>query len=120
MDKHFTCVVCPIGCSLKVSQSEEGNLAVSGNRCKRGIEYGVNESTDPRRVVTSTVHVVGGLEPVTSVKTDGPIPKGQMLELMDLLQTIRVEAPCAEGTILIANVFGQPQNVVITRQVSKA
>lgn len=120
MKKEFTCVVCPVGCSLKVEQDDSGQVTVTGNRCKRGIEYGTNELTDPRRVVTSTVRVNGGLETVTSVKTETGIPKGRIMELMGMLNRVEVQAPCAEGTVVIPNVFGEGNNVVVTREVFKA
>ena len=118
--KKITCVVCPIGCSLSVEKSTEGSILVSGNRCKRGVDYGVNEWSDPRRVVTSTVCVRGGMEPVTSVKTLHPVPKGRILELMDLINRIELKAPCTEGSIVLSGIFNEDNALVITRSVAQA
>lgn len=117
MEKEFTCVVCPVGCALKVNQKDSGEVTVTGNRCKRGIEYGTSELTDPRRVVTSTVRVNGGLEPVTSVKTEKAIPKGRIMELMGMISQVEVSAPCEEGDVLIPQLFGEDNNLVVTREV---
>ncbi|WP_246798227.1 DUF1667 domain-containing protein [Alkalibacter rhizosphaerae] len=119
MEKNFTCVVCPIGCSLHVKEEKDGSIDVTGNRCKRGLDYGINEWTDPRRIVTSTIGVVGGLEPVTSVKTVSPIPKGRIMELMDMLNKVMVEAPCSEGMVVLEGIFGEDNDVVVTRDVVK-
>ena len=42
---------------------------VTGNTCPRGAEYGINEVTNPVRVITSTVKVKNGEIPVVPVKT---------------------------------------------------
>lgn len=120
MEKEFTCVVCPVGCTLRVREAENGVISVTGNRCKRGVEYGINEWTDPRRMVTSTVRVLGGRECVTSVKTKKPVPKGRILELMDQIDQIVVQAPCTEGTVVLSGLFGEENDLVITRDVVEA
>lgn len=118
--KKITCVVCPVGCSLTVAQSTDGNVSVTGNRCKRGVDYGVNEWSDPRRVVTSTVRIQGGKESVTSVKTLHPVPKGRILELMDQINQVELPAPCDQGTVVLDKLFGEDNAVVVTRSVEKA
>lgn len=37
---NIICIVCPKGCRLTV---DENTLAVTGNGCPRGAEYGKNE-----------------------------------------------------------------------------
>ena len=54
--RKMICITCPRGCHLTV---DEETLAVQGNRCPKGEEYARNEVTDPRRVLTSTVRLVG-------------------------------------------------------------
>ena len=66
--KELICIVCPKGCHLKIDES----LNVTGNGCNRGIEYGINELTNPTRMVTSTVVVVGGELSRCSVATSKP------------------------------------------------
>lgn len=39
---NIICIVCPKGCRLTV---DENTLAVTGNGCPRGAEYGKNELT---------------------------------------------------------------------------
>ena len=111
--KEIICITCPKGCHLKV---DEETFAVTGNSCPRGAVYGANELRNPVRVVTSTV-VVDGPSRRLPVKTDRPIPKGKMFEVMDEIAKLRVKGPVAVGQILIPNVAGTDGNVVATKNL---
>ena len=111
--KEIICITCPKGCHLKV---DEETFAVTGNSCPRGAVYGANELRNPVRVVTSTV-VVDGPARRLPVKTDRPIPKGKMFEVMDEIARVRVQPPVAVGDILIPNVAGTDGNVVATKNL---
>ena len=60
--RNLTCIGCPMGCPLTVKIENGTVLSVEGNTCKRGAIYGKKEVTDPTRIVTTTVHVSGGVE----------------------------------------------------------
>lgn len=111
--KEIICITCPKGCHLKV---DEETYAVTGNACPRGAVYGANELRNPVRVVTSTV-VVDGPSRRLPVKTDRPIPKGKMFEVMEEIAKLKVRAPVAVGDILIPNVAGTDGNVVATKNL---
>lgn len=113
--KELICIVCPQGCHLKVD--EENGCAVTGNACPRGAEYGKMELTHPTRVVTSTVRCRGGAYPRCPVKTDGPVPKEQMLQVMAALEGVTLTAPVTVGQVVIENVCGTGANVVATRNL---
>lgn len=102
--KELICIMCPKGCHLKVD--EENGYKVSGNACEKGAEYGKEELIDPRRVITSTVKVTGGLYARCPVKTLEPIPKGLIFEAMKLLDDIELKAPVHVGDIVIADICG--------------
>lgn len=71
----LVCIRCPMGCRMTVTKNADGTLAVAGNTCNRGAEYAVKELTNPMRIVTSTVRVKNGRQPVVSVKTKRIFPK---------------------------------------------
>jgi CxxC motif-containing protein len=117
MEKRKTvCINCPMGCSLEVTIDGE-NISVSGNTCKRGAEYGINEVRDPRRTVTSTIKVEGGDRPVVSVKTDRDIPKRLIFDIMKEINGKMGEAPVKIGDILIENVLETGANIIATSNV---
>ena len=111
--KEIICITCPKGCHLKV---DEESFAVTGNACPRGAVYGANELRNPVRVVTSTV-VVEGPSRRLPVKTDRPIPKGKMFEVMEEIAKVRVRPPVQVGDVLIPNVAGTDGNVVATKNL---
>lgn len=76
--RNLTCIGCPMGCPLTVKLEDTEVISIEGNSCKRGAVYGKKEVTNPTRIVTTTVRVSGGTEPVVSVKTKEDIPKDKI------------------------------------------
>ena len=113
--KELVCIVCPKGCRLRVD--EENDYAVTGNSCPRGAAYGHSEIKNPTRVLTSTVRLSGGLYRRCPVKTDAPVPKGKLMEVMQQLNAVTLEAPVAIGQVVIPNVAGTEANVVVTKNL---
>ena len=54
MSEELICITCPLGCHLSVDRQPDGGLAVTGNRCPRGVKYANEELLAPRRVVSAT------------------------------------------------------------------
>lgn len=111
--RELVCIVCPRGCRLTVD--EAGDYAVTGNSCPRGAEYGKMEVTNPTRVITSTVRVVGAPYPRCPVKTDRPIPKGLLLQAMAALDEVALTAPVPLGQVVVEDVCGTGARFVTTR-----
>lgn len=111
--KEFVCIVCPRGCHLKIDDSNN----VTGNFCPRGAKYAVQESTNPTRVVTSTVRLANSIYPRVPVKTDKPIPKDKIFDVMKEINKITMIAPVKIGDIALENVLGLDVNIVITKDI---
>lgn len=109
-ERTLTCIECPRGCTLRVYE-ENGEAKVDGNFCRRGAEYGKNETVRPMRVVTGTVRTGRA---VTAVKTDRPVAKAKIFEVMDAIHAVRVDRSLAIGDVVIADVDGEGANVVAT------
>ena len=111
--RNLTCIVCPRGCQMKVTLSDDGApLGVEGNSCKRGVTYANDECTNPRRTVTSTVRCKCG--DVVAVKTNTTIPKGKMFEVMAAINAVVAEDTLRIGDVIIENVCDTGANVVAT------
>ena len=118
-DQKLTCIGCPLGCSISVSLSDNGEVSeITGNTWKKGKEYARKEVTNPSRVVTSTVPVTGGNLPVVSVKTASDIPKGKIFDCMEALKKVTVTAPVQIGEVIIKNVCGTGVDVIATKKVN--
>lgn len=99
---NLTCIECPIGCSIDVEVEGEKVLSVSGNTCPRGKMYAENEVICPRRVLTSTVRAASG--EMIPVKTDAPVKKAEMLEIMKKINGAHPVLPIKIGDIIVKNV----------------
>ena len=115
--KELTCIICPMGCTLNVSLENGKFVSVTGNTCPRGAKYAENEMTAPRRVLTSTIRVVGGHLPLCPVRTKGDIPKEKLFEAMNEINSAQISAPVKIGDILLENVAGTGVSVIATRNI---
>lgn len=114
----ITCIMCPVGCRIQVTQTAEGTRFV-GAGCIRGREYALQEITTPSRVVITVVPCVHGDVPTVAVKTTKPVPKDKMFTVMKALSTVTVSAPVQKGDVLVHHVAGLPVDVIATRSVKK-
>lgn len=119
-ERNLICINCPMGCALTVRMDGENVVSVSGNTCRRGEDYARKEVTNPTRIVTSTVRVLGGDAPMVSVKTKQDIPKGKIFACMEALRGIEVTAPVHIGDVILENVADTGADIVATRNVDIA
>jgi len=117
--QELVCTCCPIGCLLSVEQDEQDEkLIVSGNKCLRGEKHAINEIIAPKRMVTSTVKIVGGLYPVIPVKTVEPVFKEKIFIIMNILSDVEIKAPVRTGDVIISDVVGTGVDIVATKSSS--
>lgn len=110
MKTVLTCIECPMGCALEVT-TEEGKIAVTGNSCPRGKLYAENEVTCPRRVLTSTVRAANG--EMIPVKTDRPVKKEELFEIMKKINAVHPELPVRIGDVLLEHI-SEDANLIAT------
>ena len=118
MKTKYTCIVCPRSCDLEVEE-KDGTCTVSGNSCKRGEEYGLNEHLHPKRMVTTTVKLEGGNIRSLPVVSSGPVPKEKLPGCLDWLYTIKVEAPVHLHDVIVENILGTGVNVLAARDAER-
>jgi CxxC motif-containing protein len=117
---HYLCIGCPLGCRLEVDAVDGEVVEVRGHSCKRGKEFAVQEYTDPRRFVTTTVRVEAGRWPRLPVKTAASVPKDRVADVARALHELTVTAPVAMGDVVLADVLGTGVDVVATRDLPRA
>lgn len=118
--RNLTCISCPMGCSIAVEMDENEVVSVTGNTCKRGDVYARKEVTNPTRIVTSTVRVIGGKEDMVSVKTKEDIPKGKIFDCIKALKNVEVEAPVQIGDVIVPDAAGTGVDIVATKNVASS
>ena len=112
--KEMICINCPMGCPLSVT-IDGNNITVTGNTCPRGETYAKTEVTNPTRTVTSTIKVTNGQR--VSCKTEVPIPKDKIFEVMEEIKKASCFAPIKIGDVLIKNIADTGINIVATKNI---
>jgi len=120
MTEKLTCILCPNGCDIQAQWDGKTVGKVSGASCPRGREYAVQELTEPKRNIATSVYVTGGELPLASVRLTAPIPKGMVMDAVREIQKIRLEAPVKAGTVLLQNILGCASDVIVTRGCEKS
>lgn len=119
--KKIICTNCPLGCKINLIYTDADEIEIieaQGNTCKRGLEFAKQEITDPVRVVVTSVKVEDGEIPMTSVRSDKPVPLRLMEEIMDVIREIKVNAPVVKGDIIVENILNTGANIISTRTVN--
>lgn len=112
--RSLTCIICPRGCTLNVEEVN-GALSVTGNACPKGEKYAIDECTHPLRTVTSIVRICNRKDTMVSVKTENPIPKENIFDVMEIIRKTEVDAPVALGDVIIKDVFGT--DIIATKSI---
>ena len=115
--RNLTCIGCPMGCPLTVKLEDTEVISIEGKSCKRGAVYGKKEVTNPTRIVTTTVRVSGGTEPVVSVKTKEDIPKDKIFACIRAMKEITVPAPVHIGDVILRDVAHTGVDMIVTKNV---
>lgn len=118
MSKTITCIVCPKGCQVTVTQ-ENGVFTTIGNACQRGNVYGIQETTQPKRMLTGTIKIIGASISRCPVVTSAPINKEDQFKVMALLEKVEVTAPVFMNQIVLNNVLNSGVDILITRSMVK-
>ncbi|PIP00939.1 molybdopterin oxidoreductase [Pleomorphomonas carboxyditropha] len=114
------CIGCPIGCGGEVAVEDGVVAAMTGFTCNKGLAYAAEEVVAPKRMVTTTVRVSGGGLPLLPVVSATPVPKERIFDCLRLLRGVAVEAPVAEGAIIVADALGLGVDFRATRDISLA
>lgn len=115
MKRELICINCPRGCNLSVEYEGDKIISVTGHTCPRGVQYANDEILHPKRVVTSIVKVEGGKDPVTSVRTNGAIPKELIFDVMKEINDTVIASPKNIGDVAIKNVLDTGVDIIVTR-----
>lgn len=115
--RRFICVTCPVGCAIEATV-EDGELCeITGQACKRGVDFVREELTAPKRMLTTTVRVKGGVLPLVPVRSTAALPKELLLPVAALLRKVTLEAPVQEHQVVVANVLDTGVDIVASRDV---
>jgi len=117
--KVMNCIMCPMGCELTVTLEDGKFASVTGNTCPRGAKYAQDEVTAPKRMLTYTVRVNGGMLPLLPVVSANVLPKEKVMDCAALLRDVVVEAPVKTGDIIVKDILGLGVDIIASRDMDK-
>lgn len=123
---QFNCTTCPSECLLtvEVERGADGAVAevrsVTGNSCPRGDKFAHQELTCPMRVLTTTVAVSGGGEPLLPVRTAEAIPLALHAQAMALIRGLVVNVPIRMGDVVLEDLLGTNIDLVASMNIDPA
>ena len=109
--KELTCIVCPNGCHLEY---DEKTGKVSGNTCKRGEQFFLQELVEPKRTIATTVKTSFKECPVLPCRVSSDIPKDKIFDVMNEINKVVVKKRIGRGEIIIPNVLNLNVDVICT------
>lgn len=107
------CINCPNGCELTI----DDNKQVSGNLCNKGKEFALNELSNPKRTLTTTIKTVFPSCPVVSVRTNKPIKKGLIFEAMHIINNTVIDKKLHINDVVINNILDSGVDIIITTNI---
>lgn len=112
-EQSVICIGCPAGCETRLSLDEKGEVVgMSGNKCKEGEKYVLDEFKNPCRVLTATMLTKESVRNLLPVRTNKPIPKDKLKEAMYVLASIKVSPPLKKGQIVVSNILNTGVNLI--------
>lgn len=100
------CICCPVSCAGEAVVEDSKVVETRGLTCEVGEAYAADEVVAPRRMVTTTVRVIGGRLPLLPVVSERPAPKEAVLDCVRMLREIEVTAPIEAGRVIVADALG--------------
>lgn len=113
----MNCIMCPMGCEMTVTIEDGKVTGVTGNTCPRGAKYANDEVTAPKRMLTSTVRIEGGMLPLLPVVSAAVLPKERVLDCAAYLRGVIVKAPVKTGDIIVKDILGLGVDIIASRDM---
>lgn len=118
MKQELTCIVCPRGCLIQLVKEGESYVC-SGNQCKRGEVYAIQEVTEPRRMITTTVKIEGSKLTRCPVVSRSAIKKEDIFKMIDVLEKVVIQAPINVNDVVVSNIIGSGIDIIASRSIKK-
>ena len=112
------CIRCPKGCELKLSVNKK-DIKVKGNDCCIGVEYAIEETKNPMRIVSSTISILNSNYPRLPVRTKDPVPKNKIKEVIETIKGRTIKAPVKQNQIIIKNIANTESDLIAERDMER-
>lgn len=121
---EIICTICPVGCKIKAFKNDDGEFFISGNKCNRGHAYAMDEMTNPKRTLTTSILQILEIysneklikeEKLIAIKSDKPVPLNLIMDFMKIIRTNIIYKKVDLGEAVISNIAGTDISMVVTR-----
>ena len=119
MNKELTCIICPVGCNLRINSIDGCSYIIKGYKCKKGKLFAEEEVIDPRRIVTTTIKIDSKKFNRLPVKTNKPVPKDEILNFVKEIKKIKAKPAVKIGDILSRNILNCGVDIVSCMTVNE-
>ena len=117
VEREFICTACPKGCLLRVVLEGKDVVKMEGYTCRKGVDFGRQEASDPQRMLATTVRVENGFHPLLPVHTQKPISKEKIEAVLEALRKLHLKAPIKAQTVVLGDVAGTGVDVLASRDM---
>jgi CxxC motif-containing protein len=117
MNREIICIMCPLGCRIKVQVEGKEVKQVEGEGCKKGVKYAQQEVTFPGRILTTTVSTDSPEMPLLPVRSNKALPKEKLIECMKHISKHSVTGSVQLGQAVIENILGLGADIVACRTI---
>lgn len=117
IEREFICTACPKGCLLRVVLEGKEVVKMEGYTCRKGIDYGKQEASDPKRMLATTVRVENGFHPLLPVYTQKPISKEKIEAVLAALRELKLKAPINAQSVILPDVAGTGVDILASRDM---
>jgi CxxC motif-containing protein len=108
-----------VGCAIDATIEDGELVETEGHTCKRGVAFVREELTDPRRMLTTTVRVSGGVLPLVPVRSAEALPKGLLMAVAEKLRQVELTAPVEEHQVVLQDVLGSGVDIITSRALAQ-
>jgi CxxC motif-containing protein len=115
----FTCIKCPLGCQIELTEEGGTIKTIEGHTCPQGELYVKEEFSHPVRMVTTTIVVIDGVLPRLPVRSERPVPRSLVKECVSKLSGVQVKAPVRCGDIIYENILDTGVHILASRNLEK-
>lgn len=115
--QQLTCINCPVGCQVLVSQDKQGHLTITGAQCVRGEHYARTEFRQPMRQLSTLIAIPGSRRPL-AVRTSQAVPKAMLNACLMAIHQAPVSLPVQLGQVIMRNLLETGADVVATCELT--
>ncbi|MBQ6947801.1 MAG: DUF1667 domain-containing protein [Clostridia bacterium] len=119
MTKEIICTVCPTGCRITVEGEGTQIANITGNGCKRGIQYATDEFILPKRILTCSVKLQGADRGMLPVRSSCPLPLESVFDCMKVIKATEVAAPVKVGQVIVKDILGLGVDMISAMSIEK-